>query len=148
MSPAWTSYPRTIGQEHLKFNSAARNRERMDDLAKKPAADTRRKVEILAGDLTNSNDLSGLERILRGDSRVTLLVNNADVGTTAPLLNSDVADMNRRITLIGRLIEVVKRAALRTQLTAVVRSMTRLSVHEALLEQTSRLVCEYARIAI
>jgi len=108
----------TIGQEHLKLNSAARrgydllpvarNRERMDDLAKKLAADTRCKVEILAAYLTNSNDLTGGERILRDDSRVTLLVNNAAVGTTAPLLNSDVADMNRMITLIGGLIEVVK----------------------------------------
>jgi short-subunit dehydrogenase len=108
----------TIGQEHLKLNSAARrgydlllvarNRERMDDLAKNLAADTRRKVEILAADLTNSNDLTGLERILRDDSRGTLLVNNAGVGTAAPLLNSDVADMNRMITLIGGSIEVVK----------------------------------------
>lgn len=35
----------------------ARNRDRMNDLAKKLAADTRRKVEILAADLTDSNDL-------------------------------------------------------------------------------------------
>jgi len=104
-------------RENLKLNSAARrgydflvarNRERMDDLAKKLAVDTRRKVEILAADLTNSNDLTGVERILRDDSRVTLLVNNACVGTTSPLLNSDVADMNPMITLIGGLIEVVK----------------------------------------
>jgi hypothetical protein len=35
-------------------------------------------------------------------------VNNAGVGTTAPLLNSDVADMYLTITLIGGLTEVVK----------------------------------------
>ena len=40
----------------------ARSRERMDALTKKLAADTRRKVEILAADLTDSNDLSGVER--------------------------------------------------------------------------------------
>jgi hypothetical protein len=71
MSPISTSRSITIGQEHFKLNSAARrsydlllvarNRERMDDLAKKLAADTRRKVEILAADLTNSNDLNGLD---------------------------------------------------------------------------------------
>lgn len=77
----------------------ARNRDRMNDLAKKLAADTRRKVEILAADLTDSNDLAELERILRDDSRVTLLVNNAGVGATAPLLNSDVAEMSRMIAL-------------------------------------------------
>lgn len=77
----------------------ARNRERMDDLANKLAADTRRQVEILAADLTDSNDLAKLERILREDSRITLLVNNAGVAATAPLLKSDVADMSRMIAL-------------------------------------------------
>ena len=101
MSPICASRPMTIGQEHLKLNSVARrgydllpvtrNQERMDDLAKNLAADTRCKVEILAADLTNSNDFTAVERTLRDDSRVTLLVNNAGVGTTVPLLNSDVA---------------------------------------------------------
>ena len=75
----------------------ARNRGRMDDLAKKLAADTGRKVEILAADLTDSNDLAILERILREDSRVALLVNNAGMGAFAPLLNSDVSGMSRMI---------------------------------------------------
>src|SRR5262249_14193069 len=63
------------------------------------AADTRRKVEILAADLADANDLAGLERILRENSRMTLLVNNAGLGATAPLLNSNVADMSRMIAL-------------------------------------------------
>ena len=57
----------------------ARNRERMEKLAKKLAADTQREVGILAADLTKSDDLFRLERILREDSRITLLVNNAGV---------------------------------------------------------------------
>jgi len=77
----------------------ARNRERMDVLAKRLAADTRRSVEILAADLTDANDLAGLERILRENSRITLLVNNAGLGATASLLNSNVADMSRMIVL-------------------------------------------------
>jgi len=36
----------------------ARNRERMEDLAKKLAAETGHKVEILAADLTDSKDLA------------------------------------------------------------------------------------------
>lgn len=36
----------------------------------------------------NSNDLQKLEHGLRNDPNVTLLVNNAGVGATAPLLNS------------------------------------------------------------
>jgi short-subunit dehydrogenase len=77
----------------------ARSRERLDDLAKKLATDTRRKVEVLAADLTDSDDLARLEQILRDDSSITLLVNNAGIGATAPLLNSDVADMNQMIAL-------------------------------------------------
>jgi len=77
----------------------ARNQRRMADLAKKLESNTESTVETLAADLTDSNDLARLERILREDSRVTLLVNNAGVGATAPLLNSDVADMSRMIAL-------------------------------------------------
>jgi short-subunit dehydrogenase len=77
----------------------ARNRGRMDDLAEKLAAQTGRRIETLAADLMDSKDLAELERILREDSRITLLVNNAGVGATAPLLNSDVADMSRMIAL-------------------------------------------------
>jgi uncharacterized protein len=77
----------------------ARNRERMEDLAKKLAAETGHKVEILAADLTDSKDSAGVDRILREDSRITLLVNNAGMASTAPLLNSDVADMSKIISL-------------------------------------------------
>lgn len=49
----------------------AQSRERMDDLAKKLAVETRGKIEILAADLMDSNDLAGLERILRDGPRVT-----------------------------------------------------------------------------
>ena len=77
----------------------ARNQLLMADLAKKIVSDTGSEVDILAADLTNSNDVAKLEQILREDSRVTLLVNNAGVGATAPLLNSDLADMRRMIAL-------------------------------------------------
>jgi short-subunit dehydrogenase len=77
----------------------ARTRGPMDDLAKKLAADTGRKIEIFAADLTDSNDLAKVERILRDDARITLLVNNAGMASTAPLLSADVANMSRMIAL-------------------------------------------------
>jgi short-subunit dehydrogenase len=40
----------------------------------------------MAADLRDPGDLAKVEQILRSDSRVTLLVNNAGVGATAPLL--------------------------------------------------------------
>jgi short-subunit dehydrogenase len=71
----------------------------MAELAKKVVSETGRNIEILAADLTDSNDLAKLERIRREDSRVSLLVNNAGTGATAPLLDSNVADMSRMIAL-------------------------------------------------
>src|SRR5260221_594826 len=53
----------------------------------------------MATDLTDAKDLAKLERILREDSRVTLLVNKAGVADTARLVNSDVAAMSRMIAL-------------------------------------------------
>jgi short-subunit dehydrogenase len=77
----------------------ARDKTRMADLASKLVSETGSNVDILAADLTESNDLAKLEQILREDSRVTVLVNNAGLAATAPLLNSDVAAMSRMIAL-------------------------------------------------
>ncbi|HTP34436.1 MAG TPA: SDR family oxidoreductase [Candidatus Acidoferrales bacterium] len=77
----------------------ARNTRRMDKLAARLAAETGRKIEVTTADLTNRSDVTRLEQILREDPRVTLLVNNAGLGATAPLVNSDVADMSRMIAL-------------------------------------------------
>jgi short-subunit dehydrogenase len=77
----------------------ARDGERLAELASKLAGETGSKVDILAADLTDSTDLAKLEKILREDSRVTLLVNNAGLGATAPLLKSDIADMRQMIAL-------------------------------------------------
>jgi uncharacterized protein len=93
------------------------NKERVDDLAKKLVADTRRNVEILAADLTNSADLAGLERLLRDDPRVTLLVNNAGVGASAPFLNSEVVDVSRMIMLTVEALTRLTYAAVRALVT-------------------------------
>src|SRR5215475_13771307 len=92
-------YADRLAQRGYDLLLVARSQERMADLAKKLNSNTGSKVEILAADLTDSNDLARLERILREDSRITLLVNNAGVGAAAPLLNADVDDMSRMIAL-------------------------------------------------
>jgi short-subunit dehydrogenase len=50
----------------------ARSREPMEDLAKRLAAGTGHKAEILAADLTDSNDFAGVERILRAARYATV----------------------------------------------------------------------------
>ncbi len=77
----------------------ARDEKRMTELASRLTSETGRDVDILAADLTDSGDLARLEKVLREDSRVTLLVNNAGLGATAPLVKSEIADMQRMIAL-------------------------------------------------
>ncbi|MDB6087411.1 MAG: family oxidoreductase [Gammaproteobacteria bacterium] len=77
----------------------ARNRDRLENLARRITAETHRSVEVLAADLNDQQDLARVEGNLRADSSVTLLVNNAGVGATAPLLSSDVDRMDDLIGL-------------------------------------------------
>ena len=77
----------------------ARNRGRLDDLAKRVADETGRKIDVVTADLNNKADLGQIEQLLRDDANITLLVNNAGVGAAAPLLDSDVDKMDDMITL-------------------------------------------------
>jgi len=77
----------------------ARRADRLRSLAQELTTRTGRSIETLAADLTDPADLARVESVLRTDASITLLVNNAGVGATAPLLQSDVADMDRMIAL-------------------------------------------------
>lgn len=77
----------------------ARSRERLEALARDLADKTGRTIEVIAADLNNKADLARVEQVLRTDSSITALVNNAGVGATAPLLASDVDTMNAVIDL-------------------------------------------------
>ena len=77
----------------------ARNRGRLDDLAKRLTDETGRRIEVVAADLNDKLDLGRIEKLLRTDAGITLLVNNAGVGATAPLLDSDVDKMDQMIAL-------------------------------------------------
>lgn len=77
----------------------ARNRERLNALARRLSDETGRSVEVVVADLGNKNDLRRVEDLLRTDASITLLVNNAGVGATQPLLESDVEKMEDMITL-------------------------------------------------
>src|SRR6185369_12864978 len=71
----------------------ARNSKRLVSLAQRRACQTGRTVETITADLTSAADLKRVEDILRTNASVTVLINNAGVGATAPLLSSDVDKM-------------------------------------------------------
>src|SRR3984893_12847118 len=77
----------------------ARNRGKLDKLATRLTNETKRSVEVLPADLTDKGDLAGCEDTLKKDASITLLVNNAGIGTFEPLLNSDVNKMDEMISL-------------------------------------------------
>jgi short-subunit dehydrogenase len=77
----------------------ARNQSRLDELAARLRGETGRSVEIVSADLNNDADLHRVETILRTNSTIAMLVNNAGVGGAAPLLASDVDAMDRMIRL-------------------------------------------------
>ncbi len=77
----------------------ARNRDRLAALAQRITNETQRSVEIIDTDLNDRAALAGVEAKLKQDASITLLVNNAGVGTHKPLLDSDVDAMTRLIDL-------------------------------------------------
>ena len=77
----------------------ARNQERLEALATRITDRTGRSVEVIVADLSNERDLARVEQVLRSDGRIKLLVNNAGIASTAPLLDADVNTMDQIIAL-------------------------------------------------
>ncbi len=89
----------------------ARNRDRLDRLASRLTTETGRTVEVVPADLGANEGITRVAEILRTDASISMLVNNAGVGATAPLLQSDPDKMDAMITLnvvaLTRLTEAV-----------------------------------------
>jgi short-subunit dehydrogenase len=77
----------------------ARNVQRLSALAERIATETGRSVKVLAADLNDKAALSTVEKTLRDDDSITMLVNNAGVGSTASVLQGNVDEMEAMIAL-------------------------------------------------
>ncbi|MBV9827834.1 MAG: SDR family oxidoreductase [Alphaproteobacteria bacterium] len=77
----------------------ARNQQRLARLARRLQAESGRSVEPIVADLTDKEDLERVETRLRTDPAISVLVNNAGIGATAPLLEADVEKMEAMIRL-------------------------------------------------
>ncbi|NWA88312.1 SDR family oxidoreductase [Pseudomonas sp. D8002] len=90
----------------------ARNQQRLEQLATRLKASTQRDVEVIAADLNLPADLARIAQLAQDDSRISLLVNNAGVGATASLLESDADKMDAMILLnVLALTRLAKAAA-------------------------------------
>jgi short-subunit dehydrogenase len=92
-------YAHRLAQRGYDLILVARNADRLSQLASRLTTETGRTIETLAADLGNKAELARIEDVLKTDASITLLVNNAGVGGTAPLLSSDVDKMQDMIDL-------------------------------------------------
>lgn len=77
----------------------ARRADRLAQMARRLTTQSGRSIETLAADLTQAGDLALVENVLKTDASITLLVNNAGIAAATPLLQSNVDEMERMITL-------------------------------------------------
>jgi short-subunit dehydrogenase len=77
----------------------ARNEARLKELSARLTQETGRSVTPLRADLSHTADLAKVERVLRDDPAITMLVNNAGLGAVTPLLETDVAKVDDLIDL-------------------------------------------------
>ena len=77
----------------------ARNEARLKELSARLTEETGRSVTPLRTDLNDKADLAKVERMLREDEAITMLVNNAGIGAVTPLLDTDVDKMEELIAL-------------------------------------------------
>ena len=78
---------------------AARNEARLKALSARLTEETGRSVTPLRADLNDKADLAKVERMLREDEAITMLVNNAGIGAVTPLLETDVGKVDDMIAL-------------------------------------------------
>jgi short-subunit dehydrogenase len=90
----------------------ARKRERLNELAQRLIGKTGRTVDVVTADLGKKPDLQRIATLLQTDTRITMLVNNAGIGATGPLLTSSVDKMEDMIALnVGALTRLTYAAA-------------------------------------
>src|ERR1700744_1913699 len=77
----------------------ARNKDRLDSIAKRLRLETGRQVTPLQADLNDKAGLAKVEAVLRDNPDITMLVNNAGVGSVASILQADVDKMEAMIDL-------------------------------------------------
>jgi uncharacterized protein len=77
----------------------ARNEQRLNAVAGRLRGETGRQVTVLPADLNDKAGLAKVEAVLRDDPSITMLVNNAGVGSVASILQADVDKMEAMIDL-------------------------------------------------
>ena len=106
------AYAERLARRGYDLALVGRNRSRINTLAARISDETSREVQVLAADLSDREALAGVESFLKEDASLSMLVNAADVGASAPLLQSDADKVEKMIKLnVGVLVRLTYAAA-------------------------------------
>jgi short-subunit dehydrogenase len=92
-------YADRLAKQGYDLILVARNRDRLARLAHRLRSETGRTIETIVADLNAKADLASVETVLRTNCSITVLVNNAGIGATQPLLTADIDRMDQMIGL-------------------------------------------------
>jgi short-subunit dehydrogenase len=93
------TYADRLARRGYELILVARNQERLQALANRLFEETGRSIEVIVADLSNKAHLARVEEVLRTDTGITMLVNNAGIGSTAQFQNTEVAKLDEMIAL-------------------------------------------------
>ena len=92
-------YADRLSKQGYDLILVARSEEKLNALAARLKDETGRSIKALKADLTNKEDLARVEGILMTDDSVSMLINNAGIGSVATVVDSDVNEMENMIAL-------------------------------------------------
>lgn len=92
-------YADRLARRGFDLIMVARNSKKLEGMAHHIGGATGRTVNAITADLNEPQELRKIETLLRTESRISMLVNNAGLGAVAPLLDSDVDVMEEMIDL-------------------------------------------------
>ncbi|MDK1376242.1 SDR family oxidoreductase [Sinorhizobium sp. 6-70] len=93
------TYADRLAQRGHNLVLVARDEKRLRELAARLGAQYGVKIDVVRADLTSKQDLRAVEKRLREDDAIELLVNNAGIGPKGPLLNDDSDYLDTMIDL-------------------------------------------------
>ncbi|MBY5608264.1 SDR family NAD(P)-dependent oxidoreductase [Rhizobium leguminosarum] len=126
-------YAARLAERGYDLILVARRADRLKALSDKLGAAHGTKVEVVEADLTKDADVTRVEKVLKENSAITLLVNNAGNSTLAPVAKTaeeDAAAMIAlNVTALTRLTHAILPAFLSRNLGAIINVASVLSFH-------------------
>ena len=92
-------YADRLARQGYDLILVARSADKLERVAKAIRDATGRQIDTLPADLANAGDLRLIEARLANERSITMLVNNAGIGSTARALDADVDTMSAMVSL-------------------------------------------------